>query len=201
MKKWICADWHLCEDRFELLSRPFKTKIEHIKHLVSKHNELVGPDDEVIMVGDVCYQKAPEFLHYVDLFNGNKTLIRGNHDRVLTDEDFSSHFNTIVKEGEGIEMDIEGIPCYITHYPTMGRKDRFNLVGHIHAAWKYQLNSMNVGVDANHFAPIDLASIPFHYGAITKFYDEDVWAAYNELNAKWVGIRGKKGSYFKPNGN
>ena len=105
MKKWICADWHLGEDRFELLSRPFKTKIEHIKHLVSKHNELVGPDDEVIMVGDVCYQKAPEFLHYVDLFNGNKTLIRGNHDRVLTDEDFSSHFNTIVKEGEGIEMD------------------------------------------------------------------------------------------------
>ena len=87
------------------------------------------------------------------------------------------------------------------YYPTMGRKDRFNLVGHIHAAWKYQLNSMNVGVDANHFAPIDLASIPFHYGAITKFYDEDVWAAYNELNAKWVGIRGKKGSYFKPNGN
>lgn len=197
-KTWLCADWHLGEDRFDLMGRPFTTQLEMVNYLAAEHNKFVEPTDEVIMVGDVCYQKTPDFLQCVDMFNGRKTLIRGNHDKVFTDDKLAPYFHTIIKEGDGIEMDIHGIPCYITHYPTEGKPDRFNIVGHIHAAWKYQLNMFNVGIDVNHFRPVNIDKIPFHYKAISEFYDADVWVAYNKLNAPYFDTRGKKNSYFRP---
>jgi calcineurin-like phosphoesterase family protein len=198
MNTWLTADWHLGENRFELMARPFESINEHVYTLVENHNAVVKPEDMVIMNGDVCYQKAPEWLEHVSHFNGKKILIRGNHDRVLTDEQLKPYFEEIIPDGGGIEMVIEGIPCYITHYPTEGRKDLFNLVGHIHAAWKYQLNMFNVGVDVNHFRPVNITTIPFHLRAISEFYDNDVWVAYNQINSAYVGKRGKKGTYFRP---
>ena len=56
----------------------------------------------------------------------------------------------------------------------------------------------NVGVDVNHFRPVNVTSISFHFNAISKFYDDDVWIAYNEINSQFIGKRGKKGSYFRP---
>jgi calcineurin-like phosphoesterase family protein len=198
MKTWLTADWHLGEDRFELMGRPFTTRDEHIETLIQNHNALVAPTDRVIMVGDVCYQKTPEFLPLVARFNGVKTLIRGNHDRVFTDEQLAPYFDTVVEEGKGINVDVDGIPCYVTHYPTEGVFDRFNLVGHIHAAWKYQLNMFNVGVDVNSYRPVALDRIRFHFDAICKFYDKDVWVAYSDINSDHAGFRGKQNTYFRP---
>lgn len=151
MNTFLVADWHLGENRFELMGRPFLTQKQMINHLVFEHNALVEPDDMVIVNGDVCYQKAPEFLQHVKRFNGKKILIRGNHDRVFTDEQLFPYFEQILEDGYGYGMIIKDIPCYITHYPSRGLPHLFNLVGHIHAAWKYQLNMFNVGVDVNHF--------------------------------------------------
>ena len=200
-KTWLTADWHCGESRLDLMSRPYKTQNEMIDDFVYKHNILVKPEDNVIVVGDAVYQKTPEYLPHIRRFNGIKTLIRGNHDRVFTDEQLQPYFNRIIKEGDGIELDIEGIPCFITHYPSQGRVDKFNIVGHIHAAWKYQLNMINVGVDVHHFRPIDMATIPFYVNAISKFYDNDVWAAYMPSNEAYKGKRGMAGQYFKPTDN
>lgn len=199
MKTWLAADWHLGEDRMNIMHRPFTSAQEMIDTLIQLHNELVQPNDIVYMVGDVCYQKTPQYLPLVNEFNGQKILIRGNHDRVFTDDELSPYFEQIIPEGDGIEIDIQGIPCYITHYPTQGRTDRFNLVGHVHGTWMYQLNMMNVGVDVNHFCPIDIQTIPFHFEAICKHYDEDVWCAYNPINTQYIGQRGKSGTYFNRN--
>ena len=196
MNKFITSDWHLGEDRFELMGRPFLSQKQMINHLMFEHNNLVSPDDTVLMVGDVCYQKTPEFLPYVSKFNGKKILFRGNHDRVFTDEQLKPYFEQIIPEGEGIDIEVEGIPCYITHYPTKSKKDRFNLVGHVHSIFKYQLNMFNVGVDVNHFRPVNFKRIPFHFKAICEFYDDDAWSAYNEINSQFIGKRGKKGTYF-----
>ena len=204
MKTFVVSDWHLGENRFELMGRPFRTVDEHIDTLVNNHNDLVSPSDTVIMVGDVCYQKTPEFLPHVSRFNGKKILIRGNHDRVFTNKQLEPYFNSIIDEGKGIEYDgikdekENEIPLYITHYPSEAIKNRFNLVGHIHSAWKYQLNMLNIGVDVNHFRPVNINKIPFHIGAITNFYDADVWVAYNEVNSSYKEVRGKKNTYFRP---
>ena len=197
MNTWITSDWHCGEDRFEIMSRPFTTVDEHINYLITQHNNLVDPNDEVFVVGDAVYQKAPQYLPYIQKFNGKKTLIRGNHDVVFSDEQLKPYFTTIIKEGDGMEIDIEGIPCYITHYPTQGRENRFNLVGHVHGAFKYQLNMMNIGVDCNHFRPHNIKSIPFHYTAICKYYDRDVFAAYSKINFAYIDERSRKDTYFK----
>lgn len=197
MKRFATSDWHLGEDRFALMQRPFKEQREMVEHLIEKHNEVVSPEDIVYVVGDVCYQKTPDFLEEVGRFNGRKILIRGNHDRVFSDEQLLKWFEQVIPEGRGIELEIGEIPIYMTHYPTKAVCDRFNLVGHVHSAWKVQLNSFNVGVDANHFYPHNLDEIvPFFLKSISEFYDEDVWAAYNIPNISYIRKRGKKGSYL-----
>lgn len=196
MKTWLTADWHLGDPRKDVLTpRYFDHPKTELEHLMAKHNALVAEGDRVIVIGDAVYD--PSYLPYLDFFNGVKTLIRGNHDRPFTDEVLSQYFDQIVKEGEGLEFDFGGIPCYLVHYPSSARPDRFNLVGHVHGAWKFQLNALNVGVDANHFAPIDADQVPVVFAAINKYCDDDVWNAYHESNAQYVGVRGKKGRYFK----
>lgn len=200
MKRWITADWHLGEDRFEIMQRPFESANEMLEKLIENHNKVVAPDDLVYVVGDVCYQNKPENLVEVECFNGKKILIRGNHDRVFTDEQLSRYFDQIIEEGKGLELEVGGIRCFLTHYPSCSRHTitKFNLVGHVHGAWKYQLNMFNVGVDANHFRPHNLdEAVPFAYKAICEFYDDDIWAAYQGINLQFVGKRGKQGSYFK----
>jgi len=201
-KIWITADWHLGEDRFELMGRPFKTQKQMVDTLIANHNSLVAPDDLVYLVGDVCYQKTPEFLPYAASFNGVKHLFRGNHDRVFTDQELSKYFDIIIPEGEGVTYTVanpdgDPIDCWITHYPSRGSDQLFNLVGHIHSAWKYQLNSFNVGVDCNHFYPHDLNdAVVSAFNAINTYYDNDVWVAYLGINADYRGKRGKPGTYF-----
>lgn len=200
MNTFFTSDWHLGEDRFELMSRPFQDIQQHIDFLVTNHNSLVKENDKVYVNGDVVYQKADKkYLEQVSRFNGRKTLVRGNHDRIFSDDELKLYFEEIIPEGGGVELQVEGINCYLTHYPTMAKKDKFNLVGHIHSAWKFQLNSFNVGVDVNNFFPVCSSQIPKVLNAITNFYDFDVWAAYNEVNQSFLDTRGKKTQYFTKN--
>lgn len=196
-KRFITSDWHLGEDRFKIMNRmDFSTQMEMVEHLQEKHNNMVSPEDLVYVVGDSVYAQTPEFLSEVEGFNGRKILIRGNHDRGISDEKFLEYFEAVVPEGDGIELTVGDIPCWLTHYPTKSRKDFFNLVGHIHGAWKVQLNMINIGVDANHYFPYDLdEAVPFFWKAITEFYDGDVWVAYHEANEPYLNTRGKRTSY------
>lgn len=197
-KRWITSDWHLGEDRMKIMMRPFKDQQENDNSIIEKHNSCVNNDDLVIVVGDAVNQNKPECLKLINKLNGHKVLIRGNHDRFFSDEELSEYFELIIKEGDGIELEVESINCWATHYPSQAKKDKFNLVGHIHNTWKFQLNSVNVGVDCNHFYPYNLDEfVPFAFNAISNFYDQDVWVAYLDINEYYKDIRGKKDKYFK----
>jgi len=169
---------------------------------VEYHNELVEPEDVVYVVGDAINQKTPEFLPQIERFNGKKILFRGNHDRVFSDEDLKPYFVNIRKEkDDGMILMVGDIKCLIQHYPTESREDCFNLVGHIHSAWKYQINAFNVGVDCNHYRPHNVHEvIPFAYKAISEFYDQDVWIANHESQKNWYKDRGKKSRYLDKKG-
>lgn len=197
MKTWLTSDWHLGENRLGIMQRPFESDMDMVEGLIERHNAVVKPKDRVIIVGDVVYQKRPEFIEFVSKFNGIKTLVRGNHDRVFSDSDLEPYFEEIIPDGEGMFIKIHNISCYITHYPTRSIVSSFNLVGHIHSSWKVQLNMLNVGVDVHHFKPVPLTKVPFYLKAIRTFYDDDVWVCDHEANAFYKGKRGKEGSYFK----
>jgi len=200
--KYITADWHLGEERFDLMGRPGFSNAQHMVDVFARlHNELVNPEDVVYVNGDAINQKTPEFLPQVAKFNGRKVLLRGNHDRVFSDSDLAPYFEEIIPEGSGLYIEVRGIKCKIQHYPTESEEDYFNLVGHIHTAWKYQINAFNVGVDCNHFRPHPFEdSVEFAFNAINKFYDEDVWIGKHESQVPWYSKRGKPGRYLDVQG-
>lgn len=197
MKMYFTSDWHLGDNRMYVWERPFKTTEENTEHLLKCHNSIVSEEDLVYVIGDVIYLKADssQYLPIINSFNGRKILIKGNHDANISDEQFSPYFEQIFQEKDGLLLDIDGISCYLNHYPSLGRPDRLNLVGHIHSCWEIQLNCINVGVDVHHFYPMDVERLKFLYNKICKFSDDDVWAGYLELNKRYLGIRGNKGSY------
>lgn len=197
-KIWFTADLHFGETRLKLMRRPFKTTEEQNETLIKNFNEVIATDDILIVNGDVAVN--PESLPLVNRLNGRKTLVRGNYDRQFTDEVLSEYFEKIIPEGWGLPLEIDAgkskIPIWVTHYPTKGRTDRFNITGHIHKGWTIQLNSLNVGVDVHDYRPIPADDIDFFLRAACDYYDEDMWAAYAECNAFFRGKRGKQGSYL-----
>jgi calcineurin-like phosphoesterase family protein len=194
--KWLVADWHFGERDLDKMFRPFNSTEEHTRALIQNHNLRVEPEDVVLCVGDVTSIYAPDCLRLVGELNGIKLLIRGNHDEPHSISDLSKYFVHVIGNGEGVEFEYENIPLFATHYPTQGSKDRFNIVGHVHGAWRCQLNMLNVGVDNFSFAPCHISLVPKFIDAISNHYDKDVWAAYEEVNMAYRDVRGLKTSYL-----
>jgi hypothetical protein len=55
---------------------------------------------------------------------------------------------------------------------------------------------LNVGVDNFGFAPCPIDKVPFFLKAIEQYYDRDVWAAYEPVNAEFQSARGVQGRYL-----
>jgi len=204
----VIADWHLGATplRLAAMRRPFSNERDLFSSIKGRHNAIVNPDSRVLVIGDVVCDSAIDPHYWLDTvkqLNGKKTLIRGNHDRKFELSEFMDVFDIVIPEGDGIEFEAKSdlscfseTPCFATHYPTRGRMDRFNITGHVHDAWRYQLNMLNVGCDVQFFTPLPVAKIPFFLKSIEEFYDDDAWAAYLPINAIYQDRRGKKGSRF-----
>ncbi len=199
---FLTADWHLGETRLPIMQRPFANTQEQTEVLIRNHNKLVRPNDVVILNGDAISAASDvadmhKLLPQIARFNGKKMLIRGNHDRKLSDDDFKPYFELgILADGDGMEVDVPDGRVYVTHYPTQSKPDMFNCVGHIHSSWKVQLNMLNVGVDVHHFNPLPVTQVPFFIKAIATFYDQDCWCGDHPANAAYKGVRGKPGRYL-----
>jgi len=127
---WFTADWHLGEQRLDLLQRPFDGSEEMVETLVANHNKRVAPGDHVYVIGDALYRHAEkQWLRHLLRFNGRLRLLRGNHDRPFSDSDYYM-FDEIVPEGEGQVLDLgNGFQVNLVHYPALARSDMFNLTG------------------------------------------------------------------------
>lgn len=200
MGNFFTSDWHLGDPRMEILSRPFEDENEMAQAIARAYDAKITDEDTVYIVGDVVAQTSWDWRSFLKARPGRKILLRGNYDRHLSDEDLAPYFDQIVAEDDGLEVEIEhagqNLRVWVTHYPSLSRPDLFNLVGHIHNSWRVQKNMMNVGVDANHFQPLDEKTILFIYTGICKFYDQDVWVADHPANEPHEK-RGKEGTYLE----
>ena len=79
-KIFLIADSHFgAKEVIRVFKRPFKTVREMDRVMEENWNRVIGPDDTVISVGDFTWDpKNRERL--LNELNGNKILIRGNHD-------------------------------------------------------------------------------------------------------------------------
>lgn len=106
--------------------RPWTDPAEMDEAMVKAWNERVKPTDKVYHLGDVVInRKALGLLHRL---NGDKVLIRGNHD-IFKDEDYRRHFRELRAYHVMNGMILSHIPV---HEASLGRFG-VNIHGHLHA--------------------------------------------------------------------
>ena len=114
--------------------RPFVTVEEMEQVLISNWNSTVTNEDTVYILGDFCWGKEPEWIRILDKLNGNKVLIRGNHDLKNMSANLKSKFVDI---NDYKEIDDNGRTVIMCHDPILAYKhnvdpNTFMLFGHVH---------------------------------------------------------------------
>lgn len=139
-KKFYIADWHY--DHANILNfdnRPFKSVNEMNEELVERWNKVVSPGDIVYILGDMFWCKMSDVIPVLDKLNGQKFLIKGNHDK-CNDSVFAKKF---VKITDYLEVDDDGRKVVLCHYPIPCFKNHFygwyHLYGHVHTSFEYNM--------------------------------------------------------------
>tara|TARA_Y100000034_G_C6867127_1_gene395369 strand:- start:169 stop:783 length:615 start_codon:yes stop_codon:yes gene_type:complete len=194
MANFFSADFHLGDDRLDLFPRPFETKYQCASAIRANWNEKVKPHDVAYIIGDFCVDEL--WLSMANEFNGRKVLIKGNYD-TLPDREYLKYFQAVYDHLHLTLTDgYEKLEVNLEHYPGRSVPDKFNLVGHVHGAWRVQKNMLNVGIDANSYYPISEQQVLFFFRAIKDFYDQDVWVGNHPANTAH-DERGKPGTYWE----
>ena len=122
--------------------RPWDNPDEMDEEMVKRWNETVRPNDKVYHLGDVVInRKALSIMHRL---NGDKVLIRGNHD-IFKDEDYRQHFRELRAYHVMNGMILSHIPI---HSESLGRFG-VNIHGHLHSN-RVQIRGYNgkpMGID------------------------------------------------------
>jgi calcineurin-like phosphoesterase family protein len=106
--------------------RPWDTAEEMDEAMVQAWNERVRPTDKVYHLGDVVINRKA--LGIMRRLNGDKVLIRGNHD-IFKDTDYREHFRELRAYHVMNGMILSHIPI---HPESLGRFG-VNIHGHLHA--------------------------------------------------------------------
>lgn len=145
--------------------------------LITNWNNTVGPLDRVYVLGDFVMGNTYYAERLLKSLNGEKYLIKGNHDKGNPEKLMEAGFAWV-----GTELQYQLGPYLVTlsHYPyaadpeeerinqrsdgenyvdkfaSRRSKDKGNwlLHGHVHTAWKIKGRQVNVGVDQWNFTPV-----------------------------------------------
>ena len=76
MAIFLTSDWHFNHDKtFIYEPRNFSTKEEHNLAIITLHNEVVSPDDDVYVLGDLMLGDNKEGIELIKKMNGNLHII------------------------------------------------------------------------------------------------------------------------------
>lgn len=159
----------------EFNNRPYSTKEEMNQALIDNWNKTVPQDGLTYVLGDIGYTSNEKIIEFFNQLNGEKILIRGNHDSDFTEETLQ----TIFKEIHDIHYIQITDPrtstshnIVLCHFPMLDWEDSYNgswqLFGHLHTRnipafeiVKTNLSNQqyDVGVDANNFRPISFYEV------------------------------------------
>ena len=136
--------------------RPWDDPEEMDEFMIRAWNERVRPNDKVYHLGDVVINRRA--LVTLGRLNGDKVLIRGNHD-IFKDDEYRKYFRELRAYHVMNGMILSHIPI---HSDSLGRFGT-NIHGHLHAnrvmteVWgEYKIDPRYhcVCVEATDFAPI-----------------------------------------------
>ena len=119
-------------------NRPFKTIQEMDAEMIRRWNAAVSNDDHVYILGDFHWGKEPDWIKILEQLNGQKTLIRGNHD--IDPQKSRKYFADIEEKmivddnGRKIVLNNEPIVCYRNHFYGW-----YHLYGHVHTSFEFNI--------------------------------------------------------------
>jgi len=132
--------------------RPFSSAEEMDEFMIAAWNERVRPNDKVYHLGDVVINRKA--LKTLARLNGDKVLIRGNHD-IFPDDEYRQYFRELRAYHVMNGMILSHIPI---HVESLGRFG-VNIHGHLHANRVMKDGAVDVRyhcvcVEQTDFAPI-----------------------------------------------
>ncbi len=166
---WFTADTHFHHRNIvKLSSRPFASLEEMSETIIARWNERVGPGDVVYHLGDFALswgnKDGPLIDGILQRLNGQKWLIRGNHDRkeVLTNPRWIKvldYHELKVDLGSRVKQKI-----VLCHYPFLvwngNHRGSWMLHGHCHGNLPDPGGKIiDVGVDCHDYAPLSLDAL------------------------------------------
>lgn len=150
MSVFFTSDLHFGHTNIiKYCDRPFADVHEMNKAMTERWNEVVRPQDTIYVLGDFAMKNDSE--KYFNKLNGDKILIRGNHDGKKT---LSLKWSSI---HDLLDIKIENQHIVLCHYAmrvwNKSHNGSWMLYGHSHNKLPGIENSMDVGVDGNYFYP------------------------------------------------
>lgn len=162
---FFTSDLHLGHNQpFLYESRGYQSIQEHDEDIIRKFNSVVGLDDDVYILGDVCLGDTGK--ETLSRLNGHITVILGNHDtdnreKMYQELGWETTMAARIKYGKK--------SVYLSHYPTItsniSSKPWDNMLclhGHTHSKFAYMYNlpyAYHVGVDAQCGYPVAMEEI------------------------------------------
>lgn len=122
--------------------RPFANANEMNERLIENWNNAVKKSDQVYILGDFCWSRDENvWINILKQLNGQKFLIRGNHDPRRVPGKLAKCFAQVCDYKEIKDC---GRTVVMSHYPMLFykhdyRPDTIMLYGHVHTAKENQL--------------------------------------------------------------
>lgn len=137
MSIYITSDTHFYHTNvIKYCNRPFTDSEEMNKFMIKQWNSVVSNNDTIIHLGDFGFGNKEQITEICSQLNGNKILIKGNHDLRKGDGFWlDCGFQTVYKRRQVFLNEI--IPDYnnniiLSHYPVSVEPNQLNIHGHIH---------------------------------------------------------------------
>lgn len=171
--KYYIADIHFGHKNIiEYENRPFGTVEEMDEEYIRRWNDKVLPGDTVYILGDLSFYKGNETNEILSRLNGNKFLIKGNHDSVyLCDKNFTqsklvwSRDYYISRDGEDTIV--------LFHYPIQTWYNKhhgaLHFYGHVHSN-SGDAHPMEYDIPGSYNVGIDVIGEPMTKDEILEFY-------------------------------
>ena len=107
--------------------RDFKDIDQMNEHIIACHNSVVRPNDKVYFLGDVVMSRKNSALSILYRLNGEKVLIKGNHDQCSA-EAYLAYFKDIRGSHQFDGLIMTHIPIHLDSLARWG----LNVHGHLH---------------------------------------------------------------------
>lgn len=164
---WLTSDLHFCHNR-EFLFKPrgFNAVWEMNDEIVKRWNEVVAPDDDVYVLGDLMLNDNDEGARLIKSLKGKLHIVLGNHDTDARRALYSDCYN-VVEVVDAKRLTYDGYHFFLSHYPCLCanyddsrplKKQCISLCGHSH--YRNPFQDMDKGLiyhcelDCNSIQPI-----------------------------------------------